>query len=43
MKRRSSSKRGIAPADARWDDFFAAPGVDLPERDQPEAQVRPRL
>lgn len=40
---RDGARRVIAPADALWDDFFAAPGVDLPERDQPEAQARPKL
>ena len=33
-------RRIIAPADATWDDFFQAAGVDLGERDQPEAQQR---
>ncbi len=33
-------KRVIVPANAVWDDFFAAPGIDLPERDQPESQIR---
>lgn len=32
--------RVILPADAVWDDFFAAPGIDLPDRDQPDVQVR---
>lgn len=40
---REGATRVIAPADRVWDDFFAAPGVDLPERDQPEAQARPKL
>jgi antitoxin VapB len=40
---RDGNRRIIAPADASWDDFFAAPGIDLPERDQPEAQIRPEL
>ncbi len=31
-------RRIIAPADAAWDDFFDAPGVDLGERTQPGAQ-----
>ncbi len=34
------SRRIIAPADAAWDDFFAAPGVDLGERSQPVMQER---
>ena len=37
---RDGARRVIAPADAAWDDFFAAPGIDLPEREQPEAQDR---
>jgi antitoxin VapB len=40
---RDGARRVIAPADALWDDFFAAPGIDLPERDQPEGQARPKL
>jgi antitoxin VapB len=30
----------IVPADAAWDDFFDAPGVDLGDREQPKAQDR---
>ena len=30
----------IAPADALWDDFFDAPGIDLGERVQPPHQER---
>ncbi len=37
---RDGNRRLILPADAMWDDFFAGPGIDLPDRDQPEAQVR---
>jgi antitoxin VapB len=37
---RDGASRVIVPADAVWDDFFAAPGIDLPDRDQPEAQLR---
>jgi len=37
---RDGPRRVIVPADAVWDDFFEAPGVDLGERDQPAAQVR---
>ena len=33
-------RRVIVPADAIWDDFFDAPGVDLGEREQPAAQAR---
>lgn len=37
---REGARRVIVPSDAAWDAFFAAPGVDLGERDQPEAPVR---
>lgn len=37
---RDGARRVIVPADASWDDFFDAPGVDLPDRDQPPMQVR---
>ncbi|WP_456306888.1 type II toxin-antitoxin system VapB family antitoxin [Novacetimonas hansenii] len=37
------SRRIIAPADAAWDDFFAAPRVDLGERNQPAMQEREAL
>lgn len=40
---REGNARMIAPADALWDDFFADPGVELGERDQPEAQEREAL
>jgi antitoxin VapB len=40
---RIGRQRVIVPADAVWDDFFAAPGVDLGERDQPPAQEREAL
>lgn len=33
-------RRIIAPADAAWDDFFDAPGIDLGRRQQPVAQDR---
>lgn len=33
---RDRATRVIAPADGIWDDFFAAPGVDLPAREQLE-------
>jgi antitoxin VapB len=29
------AKRVIAPANPVWDDFFDAPGVDMPPREQP--------
>lgn len=38
--RRVGRTRVIAPANASWDDFFDAPGVDLGERDQPVAEER---
>ena len=34
------SRRVIVPADAVWDDFFDAPGVDLGARNQPMLQER---
>jgi antitoxin VapB len=37
---REGARRVIVPANAVWDDFFDAPGVDLPPRDQPHAQER---
>ena len=37
---REGKRRIIVPSNSLWDDFFAAPGVDLGERQQPEAQVR---
>lgn len=37
---REGRRRVIVPTNALWDDFFAAPGVDLGDRDQPEAQER---
>jgi antitoxin VapB len=37
---REGKRRVIAPSDCGWDDFFEAAGVDLGERDQPEAQQR---
>ncbi len=33
-------RRIIVPSNAVWDDFFDAPGIDLPERDQPALQDR---
>lgn len=40
---REGKKRIIIPAEAVWDDFFAAPGVELPERRQPSAEPREEL
>ena len=37
---RDGKRRIIAPADSSWDDFFAAPGIDIDLRDQPPAQSR---
>lgn len=40
---RDGKRRIIAPSDSSWDDFFAAPGIDLESREQPETQVRDEL
>ena len=40
---RDGNSRVIVPADSAWDDFFAAPGIDLGPRDQPAAQGRDPL
>ncbi|OHB32370.1 MAG: AbrB family transcriptional regulator [Phenylobacterium sp. RIFCSPHIGHO2_01_FULL_70_10] len=40
---RDGKRRVIIPADAAWDDFFDAAGIDLGARDQPKAQVREGL
>jgi len=40
---RDGARRIIVPANAVWDDFFDAPGVDLGERDEPQIQVRDPL
>jgi antitoxin VapB len=40
---REGRRRVIAPANAAWDDFFEAPGIDLPRREQPSAQKRDAL
>jgi antitoxin VapB len=37
---RDGNRRVITPADAVWDDFFDAPGIELPPREQPSAQRR---
>ena len=37
---RDGRRRVIVPANAVWDDFFDAPGVDLGARDQPPAPTR---
>ena len=36
-------RRIVAPANASWDDFFDAPGLDLPDRDQPAQAARTPL
>ena len=36
---RDGNRRVIVPADAAWDDFFDAPGIDI-EREQPPVQER---
>ncbi len=40
---RDGARRVIVPANAIWDDFFAAAGIDLPEREQPPMQQRESL
>lgn len=40
---KDGARRVIVPANALWDDFFAAPGVDLGEREQPAMQERESL
>lgn len=40
---RDGARRVIVPANAVWDDFFEAAGVDLGTRDQPAAQQRETL
>jgi antitoxin VapB len=37
---RDGDRRILAPAGAAWDDFFAEPGVDLPDRAQPATMDR---
>jgi len=37
---RDGPRRVIVPANAGWDDFFDAPGIDLGNRDQPLVQTR---
>jgi antitoxin VapB len=38
---RDGARRILVPANAQWDDFFAAPGIDLGERVQPALAGRP--
>jgi len=40
---REGARRVIVPANAVWDDFFATPGIDLPDRAEPAAQAREEL
>ena len=37
---RDGARRVITPADRTWDDFFAAPGINLGERAQAPIQER---
>ena len=37
---RDGARRVIVPATAVWDDFFDAPGIEIGEREQPQAQER---
>ncbi|MEO8812916.1 MAG: type II toxin-antitoxin system VapB family antitoxin [Caulobacteraceae bacterium] len=37
------ARRVIVPADAVWDDFFDAPGIEIGERAQPPVQDREPL
>jgi antitoxin VapB len=37
---RDGKRRIVVPADTVWDDFFDAPGVELPPREQPSVQRR---
>lgn len=37
---REGKRRVIVPAESAWDDFFDRRGVDLPPREQPQAQDR---
>ena len=40
---RQGKRRIIVPAHSVWDDFFEAPGFDLPVREQPEPLERERF
>jgi antitoxin VapB len=37
---RDGARRVIVPANAVWDDFFDAAGIDLGSRDEPKIQER---
>lgn len=36
-------RRIIVPVDSLWDDFFDQAGIDFPDRDQQDEQVRDTL
>lgn len=40
---RDGARRVIVPSNAAWDDFFDASGIELADREQPEAQARARF
>ena len=40
---RDGKRRVIVPANAVWDDFFDATGIELAPREQPAAQQRDSL
>jgi antitoxin VapB len=40
---RDGNRRIVIPSNAVWDEFFASPGIDLGERDQPGHQERDAL
>ncbi len=40
---RGGTRRVIVPANAVWDDFIAAPGIELGEREQAPPQAREML
>jgi antitoxin VapB len=40
---RDGKRRVIVPANSAWDDFFESPGIELPERVQPELRERESL
>jgi antitoxin VapB len=37
---RDGPRRIVVPAGSVWDDFFARPGIDIEEPEQPPHQVR---
>ena len=40
---KAGNRRIILPTNAVWDDFFAEPGIDFPDREQPPEQDREPL